>query len=202
MLEVDGAEQPFALSDGDCYLLTPPRGFTLRSNAGAVPVEAGPVFARAEGGVARVGEDVLLTGGRLSFGIRAQEFLLDALPRSSMSLRRRGGDRTVGARNDRPGVAAPADGLDAHDPSISRSSCSSTFCDFTWRASRVPFQAGWRDWRTPWWRRPCPPCTSSRRTLGPWRSWHSVQPYPVRRSPRASIAWSARAAGVSHRLAA
>lgn len=82
LLEVDGADEPVALSEGDCYLLTRPRGFTLRSGPGAVPVDAGPVFARAGDGVARVGdgEEVLLLGGRFSFGVRAQELLLDALP--------------------------------------------------------------------------------------------------------------------------
>ncbi|MBZ9642308.1 AraC family transcriptional regulator [Streptomyces sp. PSKA30] len=82
LLEVEGGDRPLVLSAGDCYLLTRPRGFTLRSSADAVPVDAGPVFAKAERGVARVGdgEDVLLMGGRFSFGNRAQELLLDALP--------------------------------------------------------------------------------------------------------------------------
>ncbi|MEI5011081.1 AraC family transcriptional regulator [Streptomyces sp. PmtA] len=82
LLEVDGADEPLRLSEGDCYLLTRPRGFTLRSGPGVVPVDAGPVFARAEDGVARTGDgdDVLLIGGRFSFGARAQELLLDALP--------------------------------------------------------------------------------------------------------------------------
>ncbi|GGN62297.1 AraC family transcriptional regulator [Streptomyces albiflavescens] len=82
LLEVDGVDEPVTLSEGDCYLLTRPRGFTLRSGPGVVPVDAGPVFAKAEDGVARVGcgEDVFLMGGRFSFGLRAQELLLDALP--------------------------------------------------------------------------------------------------------------------------
>ena len=82
LLEVDGADEPIELAQGDCYLLTRQRAFTLRSDPQAVPVDAGPLFARAEGGIARTGQgdDVLLIGGRFSFGTRAQELLLDQLP--------------------------------------------------------------------------------------------------------------------------
>ncbi|HET6742187.1 MAG TPA: AraC family transcriptional regulator [Kribbella sp.] len=82
LLEVDGADEPIELAQGDCYLLTRRRAFTLRSDPQAVPVDAGPLFARAEGGIARTGQgdDVLLIGGRFSFGTRAQELLLDQLP--------------------------------------------------------------------------------------------------------------------------
>ncbi|WP_327371556.1 AraC family transcriptional regulator [Streptomyces sp. NBC_01217] len=81
-LQVEGADEPVALSQGDCYLLTRPRRFTLSSGPEAEPIEAGPVFARAESGVARTGDgdDVMLIGGSFSFGARAQELLLDALP--------------------------------------------------------------------------------------------------------------------------
>ncbi|WP_051844764.1 AraC family transcriptional regulator [Streptomyces sp. NRRL S-813] len=82
LLEVEGIDEPISLAEGDCYLLTRPRRFTLRSGPGVEPVDAGPVFARAEDGVARAGDgdDVFLIGGRFSFGPRAQELLLDALP--------------------------------------------------------------------------------------------------------------------------
>lgn len=82
LLEVDGVDEPIALSEGDCYLLTRWRPFTLRGDRRADPVPAGAVFARAEGGVARAGEgdDVHLLGGAFSFGARAQELLLDRLP--------------------------------------------------------------------------------------------------------------------------
>ncbi|MFC9914109.1 AraC family transcriptional regulator [Streptomyces sp. NPDC059862] len=81
-LRVAGAGEPIPLVEGDCYLLTRPLEFTLYSDADAVPVEAGPIFAAAESGVARTGEgnDVLLIGGRFSFGDRARALLLDALP--------------------------------------------------------------------------------------------------------------------------
>ncbi|UED84178.1 AraC family transcriptional regulator [Streptomyces profundus] len=82
LLEVDGVDGPIELAEGDCCLLTRPRAFTLRGDPGAVPVAAGPVFAGAADGVARVGqgEDVFLVGGGFSFGTRAQELLLDRLP--------------------------------------------------------------------------------------------------------------------------
>lgn len=82
LLEVDGVDEAIELAEGDCYLLTRRRAFTLRSDPEAVPVDAGTVFAVAEGGVARAGEgdDVFLIGGGFSFGTRAQELLLDRLP--------------------------------------------------------------------------------------------------------------------------
>ncbi|MFD5625585.1 AraC family transcriptional regulator [Streptomyces sp. NPDC127072] len=83
LLEVDGIDGPISLAEGDCYLLTRPRAFTLRSDPQAVPVDARPVFTTAENGVARIGDgsdDVFLIGGAFSFGTRAQELLLDQLP--------------------------------------------------------------------------------------------------------------------------
>ncbi|MEV7030185.1 AraC family transcriptional regulator [Streptomyces sp. NPDC093272] len=81
-LEVDGADEPIDLAEGDCYLLTRERPFTLRSAPDVFPVPAEVVFAGAEDGMARTGhgEDVLMIGGRFSFGARAQELLLDRLP--------------------------------------------------------------------------------------------------------------------------
>ncbi|WP_430791766.1 AraC family transcriptional regulator [Actinoplanes sp. G11-F43] len=80
-LAVDGAE-PIALRPGDCFLLVEPRPFVLASAPGLTPVPAGPYFADAHDGVARVGDgaDTYLIGGRFDFGDRARELLLDALP--------------------------------------------------------------------------------------------------------------------------
>lgn len=88
LLEVDeegaGAGGPIALAEGDCYLLTRSVPFTLRGDPHTAPVPAGPLFARAERGVARAGDgagdEVFLLGGGFTFGARAQELLLDRLP--------------------------------------------------------------------------------------------------------------------------
>ncbi|MEV4582720.1 AraC family transcriptional regulator [Nonomuraea jabiensis] len=82
LLTVDGVPERIDLAEGDCFLLTQPRAFTLASGPGVRPVPAGPVFAAATDGVARVGtgEDAVLIGGRFDFGERARELLLDVLP--------------------------------------------------------------------------------------------------------------------------
>ncbi|MGI5397313.1 AraC family transcriptional regulator [Streptomyces sp. CA-251251] len=82
LLEVDEVSEPIELAEGDCYLLTRQRPFTLRSDPQAVPVDAAHVFGRAQAGIARAGQgsDVFLIGGRFSFRARAQELLLDRLP--------------------------------------------------------------------------------------------------------------------------
>ncbi|MEW2294390.1 AraC family transcriptional regulator [Streptomyces sp. NPDC006743] len=81
-LEVDGVPEPVLLAEGDCYLLTRERAFTLSSGPDVAPVAAGPLFARAENGVARTGsgDDVLLLGSRFTFNSRARALLLDSLP--------------------------------------------------------------------------------------------------------------------------
>jgi AraC-like DNA-binding protein len=82
LLTVEGLPAPIALSEGDCFLLTRPRRFTLASAAHVRAVPAAPVYAAAVDGVARTGtgDDVFLIGGRFDFGERARALLLDALP--------------------------------------------------------------------------------------------------------------------------
>ncbi|WP_432033308.1 AraC family transcriptional regulator [Streptomyces antibioticus] len=81
-LKVDGDDEPIDLAEGDCYLLTRPRSFTLCSDLETAPSDGGALFARAKNGIARAGQgdDVLLIGGSFSFATRAQELLLDNLP--------------------------------------------------------------------------------------------------------------------------
>ncbi|WBB88793.1 AraC family transcriptional regulator [Verrucosispora sp. WMMC514] len=81
-LRVDGCAEALPLVEGDCYLLTRARSYTLFSDPAAVPVPAGPVFLAATGGVARVGagDDFAAIGGAFHFGERARTLLLDALP--------------------------------------------------------------------------------------------------------------------------
>ncbi len=73
---------------GRLLLLTQGRAFTLRSEPDVPAVPVGHLFAKADAGMARAGEDVHLLGGRFSPG-------------------RDGG---LGARRDRRGAAAPAAG--------------------------------------------------------------------------------------------
>ncbi|MDG4798286.1 AraC family transcriptional regulator [Micromonospora sp. WMMD1082] len=82
LLRVDGVPEPVVLAEGDCFLLTSPRGFTLASDPDAPPEPAGPIFTAAVDGVARVGagDDVFLVGGAFSFTERARALLLDGLP--------------------------------------------------------------------------------------------------------------------------
>ncbi|WP_371786219.1 AraC family transcriptional regulator [Streptosporangium subroseum] len=82
LLTVDGVPEPIELAEGDCFLLTQPRAFTLASGPEVRPLPAGPVFEAAVDGRARAGtgEDTIFIGGRFDFGERAQELLLDALP--------------------------------------------------------------------------------------------------------------------------
>lgn len=81
-LEVEGCGGPIALAPGDCYLLTRPRPFTLRSDPAGPEVDAHSIFARAKQGMAHVGtgDDVLLIGGRFTFDEPGSDLLLAGLP--------------------------------------------------------------------------------------------------------------------------
>jgi AraC-like DNA-binding protein len=82
LLTVDGVPGTIPLAEGDCFLLTRPRGFVLAGDPEAFPVPAGLIFAAAAGGPARAGtgDEVALLGGGFDFGARARDLLLDALP--------------------------------------------------------------------------------------------------------------------------
>ncbi|MFC7246008.1 AraC family transcriptional regulator [Catellatospora aurea] len=82
LLWLDGEAEPVVLAEGDCFLLTKPLGFTLASDRQTPPQPAGPLFASAVDGVARVGADeqVNLIGGAFAFTARAGSLLLDSLP--------------------------------------------------------------------------------------------------------------------------
>ena len=81
-VRVEGLDEAIALREGDCFLLTQPRVFSLCSDLDLAPVDAQPIFEAAEDGMARTGEgeDVALIGGLFSFEDRARVLLLDALP--------------------------------------------------------------------------------------------------------------------------
>ncbi|MDX3053960.1 AraC family transcriptional regulator [Streptomyces sp. NE06-03E] len=82
VLEAESRPDPIFLAPGDCYLLTRPQRFVLRSDPPGPEVDAGTVFRGARNGVAHTGtgQDVLLIGGRFTFGAPGQELLLDGLP--------------------------------------------------------------------------------------------------------------------------
>ncbi|MFI6760692.1 AraC family transcriptional regulator [Micromonospora sp. NPDC050417] len=82
LLRVDGLPDPVSLTEGDCFLLTLPRAFTLASDPDTRPEPASPLFAAAVDGVARVGDgdDVFLIGGAFTLGDRAGTLLLASLP--------------------------------------------------------------------------------------------------------------------------
>lgn len=79
VLAVDG-EEPIALAEGDCFLLTRPVGFTLASDLAVPPVPAAPIFAAPVDGLARAGtgSSVVFLGGAFTFSNGA--LLLEQLP--------------------------------------------------------------------------------------------------------------------------
>ncbi|MEB3961839.1 AraC family transcriptional regulator [Streptomyces kunmingensis] len=91
LLQVEGAD-PVTLRAGDCYLLTKPLPFVLRSEPAAVPVDgedavpvdAEAVYATTERGLARTGDgdgdEVLLIGGSFALSERSPALLLNELP--------------------------------------------------------------------------------------------------------------------------
>ncbi|HTJ58941.1 MAG TPA: AraC family transcriptional regulator [Devosiaceae bacterium] len=80
-LAVEGLE-PIRLSAGDCFLLKGGRPFLLASALNVPPDAAGPIFARAEEGVARhgAGDDTFVIGGRLELDAADASLLLEVLP--------------------------------------------------------------------------------------------------------------------------
>ncbi|HEY4202548.1 MAG TPA: AraC family transcriptional regulator [Devosiaceae bacterium] len=81
-LEVEGAGSPLYLEAGDCFMLTRGRRFVMGSDPGLLPVEAGPVFAAAQKGMAHYGEstDFFAIGGRITLDAADAALLVDALP--------------------------------------------------------------------------------------------------------------------------
>ena len=83
-LQVDG-DTPLSLEEGDCYLQTDERAYTI-SNASERPAQSGDVFfatARDENGVVRLGEDEperIMIGGCFIFDEQGDAWLRAALP--------------------------------------------------------------------------------------------------------------------------
>ena len=81
-LAVEGLPQRYALTTGDCCLLTRRASFTLASDLSLPALEAHGAFAAGGDGMARAGtgDEVFMLGGSFDFGERAHALLLDALP--------------------------------------------------------------------------------------------------------------------------
>jgi AraC-like DNA-binding protein len=81
-VSVDGEPENWRLEEGDCFLLTRPRPFTLASDPSLVPIDAAPIYQAAAGGVATCngGGDFFLIGGRFAFDSDQADVLFGALP--------------------------------------------------------------------------------------------------------------------------
>ncbi len=84
-IETEGLEHPLTLRAGDSFLLTRPQEFVLSTSPRTSVQSASPFFRATGGTSAEVGPveqpvTARLVGGSFTFGRRARELLLDALP--------------------------------------------------------------------------------------------------------------------------
>jgi len=79
---VAGGPEPQRLEEGDCFLLTHGRPFTLASDPGRDPIDAGPIYEAAKNGIATCngGGDFFLIGGRFAFAVEHAAVLFETLP--------------------------------------------------------------------------------------------------------------------------
>lgn len=80
-LQVEG-EPARRLAEGDCFLLTQPRPFVLATDLALPTIEAGPIYAAADNGVAvcNGGGEFFLVGGRFGFAGEPARVLFENLP--------------------------------------------------------------------------------------------------------------------------
>ena len=80
-LTVEGEAKPIQLQEGDCFLLSRRRTFSLCSTLGKPAIAASEIYRHASNGVATcgTGDAFFLIGGRFTFG-DASRLLSDALP--------------------------------------------------------------------------------------------------------------------------
>ena len=81
-LAVEGEPEPLPLAEGDCFLMTRGRPFTLASDPSVPPVPGETVYATAREGIATCngGGDFFLVGGRFAFAADYAETLFASLP--------------------------------------------------------------------------------------------------------------------------
>ncbi len=85
VIDTDGLDHPITLRAGDSFLLTRPQEFILGTSPRSTVQPASPFFRATGGASAEVGPldqpvTAHLVGGSFTFGRRARELLLDALP--------------------------------------------------------------------------------------------------------------------------
>lgn len=85
MVDTDGLDHPVTLRAGDSFLLTRPQEFVLGTSSDISVQPASPLFRATDGAGAQAGPldqpvTARLVGGSFTFGRRARELLLDALP--------------------------------------------------------------------------------------------------------------------------
>jgi AraC-like DNA-binding protein len=85
MLSTHGLDHPLTLRAGDSFLLTRPQEFVLSTSPDATVLSASPFFRASGGASAEAGPlqqpvTAHLVGGSFTFGQRARELLLDAVP--------------------------------------------------------------------------------------------------------------------------
>lgn len=80
-LTVEGVEHPIRLENGDCFLLSRKRAFSLRSDLSLPAIHSDAIYRHAINGIARCGtaDTFFLIGGRFAFGDDAR-LLFDGLP--------------------------------------------------------------------------------------------------------------------------
>ncbi|AKT43067.1 AraC family transcriptional regulator [Chondromyces crocatus] len=81
-LFVDGDEAPVRIEEGDGFLLTKGRPFTLATDLSLPPIDARGIYAEAKDGIAtwKGGGDVFLIGSRFVFADRHADLLFGTLP--------------------------------------------------------------------------------------------------------------------------
>jgi AraC-like DNA-binding protein len=81
-VSVEGDEQPRWIEEGDCFLLTRARPFTLASDLSLATIEARIIYEETRDGIATCngGGDFFLIGGRFAFAGQHAELLFGSLP--------------------------------------------------------------------------------------------------------------------------
>jgi AraC-like DNA-binding protein len=81
-ISVDGDAGPRRIGEGDCFLLTGGRPFTLATDLSLKPIEASTIYDKATNGIATCngGGDFFLIGGRFAFEGEHSGILLGTLP--------------------------------------------------------------------------------------------------------------------------